>query len=352
LTRLDVRARSRLSERFTLDVEFSFAFDAVQPVAALFGPSGCGKSTTLALIAGLLAPDEGKIVLDGTPLVDTSSGTYLPTENRAVGLVAQDGLLFPHLTVAENLAYAERRSRGRAHAQRQEIVDVLSLAPLLARTTQTLSGGERQRVALARALVSGPRLLLLDEPVSALDETARWEALALLERVTRRFTVPTLFVSHQRTEVARIARQTARMAEGRVVACGDTAGVLARLHEPGSIPNLVRAVYTAPGRAAIGGSATIELPRAGSTGEEIWCRLASGAIALLAVDEPSGGTARNRLDGRIVALEETGSRVRVAVDVGVALHADVTPDTARRLALRPGLAIACVFKVHSVELLR
>ncbi len=351
MTRLDVRARSRLSERFTLDVEFSFDFDAGQPVAALFGPSGCGKSTTLALIAGLAAPDDGRIVLDGVPLVDTSVRTSVPPESRAFGLVAQDGLLFPHLTVASNLAYAKRRNRGRPHAHLDEIVDVLELAPLLPRATHALSGGERQRVALARALVSGPRLLLLDEPVSALDEAARWEALSFLERVTRRFAVPTLFVSHQRTEVARIAGQAARMADGRVAACGDTATVLAGSHEPGSIPNLFRAVYTASDRAAITGGATVLLARVGTAGEEVWCRLASGAIALAAADDPGIASARNRLRGRVVATDETGNRVRVAVDVGIVLHADVTPETARELALRPGVAVGCVFKVHSVEVL-
>jgi molybdate transport system ATP-binding protein len=351
LTRLEVTARSRVSERFTLDVAFSFTFDAGRPVAALFGPSGCGKSSTLAAIAGLLAPEDARIVLDGTPLIDTTIGTRVPPELRAVGLVAQDGLLFPHLTVAGNLAYAERRRRGRAHAPREEIVDALALGPLLARDTDTLSGGERQRATLARALLSGPRLLLLDEPVSALDETARWEALSLIEQVTRRFAVPTIFVSHQRAEVARVASQTARMVDGRVVACGDTASVLAATHETGSIPNLFRAVCTVPGRAAIAGGSTIQLPGKGPEGDYIWCRLSSGAIALVAAGDPAVGSARNRLDGRVVTVDETGDRVRVAVDAGIALHVDVTPETARQLSLRPGAAIACVFKVHALEVL-
>jgi molybdate transport system ATP-binding protein len=351
VTHLDVRAHSRLSERFSLDVEFGFDFHADQPVAALFGPSGCGKSTTLALIAGLIAPDDGRIVLDGVPLVDTSLRIRVSPESRAIGLVAQDGLLFPHLTVGGNLSYAERRCRDRSHATRAEIVDALALAPLLARWPHTLSGGERQRVALARALLSGPRLLLLDEPVSALDESARWEALSLIERVTRHFAVPALFVSHQRAEVARISRQTARMSDGRVVASGDTVSVLAETHERGTVANLFRAVYTEADRAVLAGGATIQLPRAAPAGEEVWCRLASGAIALSAVDDPGGVSARNHLAGRVVALDETGGLVRVAIDVGVALQADVTPETAHRLALHPGVPIACVFKVHSLEVL-
>jgi len=351
VSRLLVAATLRRSTRFTLDVEFAFDFDAVQPVAALFGPSGCGKSTTLALIAGLTLPDSGRIELDGDVLLDTARGARTPPERRAVGFVAQDGLLFPHLTVSQNLAYAQRRARGRAHAPRDEIVEVLRLAPLLPRGAATLSGGERQRAALARALLSGPRLLLLDEPVSSLDESARWDALSLIEQVTRRFSVPALFVSHQRSEVARIARQTARMADGRIAACGDTAVVVAGADETGSMPNLLRAVYTGGDRAAIAGGATIQLPREGRAGETVWCRLASGAIALTIAPETSGASARNRLDGRIVAVDASGHRVRVAIDAGVALHADVTPETARALALRPGAAIGCVFKVHSLEVL-
>ena len=260
-------------------------------------------------------------------------------------------MLFPHLTVAGNLAYAERRSRGRPRAPREEIVEALALAPLLARSTTALSGGERQRVALARALLSGPRLLLLDEPVSALDESARWEALSLIERVTRQFAVPALFVSHQRTEVARVARETARMVEGRVVTHGDTATILADTQEAGSIPNLFRAVHVTEELAALAGGGFIQLPRRGVPGEEVWCRLSSGAVALGIIDDASGPSARNRLPGRVVAVDEAAGRVRVAVDVGFVLHADVTPETARRFTLRAGTLVACVFKVHSVEVL-
>jgi molybdate transport system ATP-binding protein len=351
VTTLHVGVKRRVSERFSLDVEFAFEFHADQPVAALFGPSGCGKSTTLALIAGLMAPDEGRIELDGDPLVDTFARTSVPPERRAVGLVAQDGLLFPHLTVDANLAYAERRVRGRAHAPREEIVDALALAPLLTRATDALSGGERQRVALARALLSGPRLLLLDEPVSALDEPARWEALSLIERATRQFAVPALFVSHQRTEVARIARETARIVDGRIVARGETATVLADTRDAGSIPNLLRAVHITEQLAELTGGAIVQLPRPGTPGKEVWCRLASGAIALGGLDGAGGQSPRNRIPGRVVAVDETAGRVRVAVDIGVVVHADVTPETARHFGLRAGAVVACVFKVHSLEVL-
>ncbi|MCE9634321.1 MAG: ATP-binding cassette domain-containing protein [Planctomycetes bacterium] len=353
MTRLDVRVKRRVSAEFTLDVEFSFDFDADGRGAALFGASGCGKSTTLAIIAGLGSPGAGRVVLDGTSLVDTDAGVNVPPENRAVGLVAQDGLLFPHLTVAGNLDYAERRQRGRASAPRSEIVDVLALGPLLARAPGALSGGERQRVALARALLSAPRLLLLDEPVSALDEVLRWDALSFVERVTRRFAVPTLYVSHQRDEVLRLSACVARMEQGRVVACGPTADVLASAAEPGTVPNLFAARFNADGAdvATLVGGATVQLPRGGRVGETVWCRLSSGAVALELPGRADVSSARNRLHGRVVALDEAPGRTRVAIDAGVALQVDVTPETARALQLAPGSAVVCVFKVHAIEVL-
>jgi molybdate transport system ATP-binding protein len=187
--------------------------------------------------------------------------------------------------------------------------------------------------------------------VSALDEPARWEALSLIERATRQFAVPALFVSHQRTEVARIARETARIVDGRIVARGETATVLADTRDAGSIPNLLRAVHITEQLAELTGGAIVQLPRPGTPGKEVWCRLASGAIALGGLDGAGGQSPRNRIPGRVVAVDETAGRVRVAVDIGVVVHADVTPETARHFGLRAGAVVACVFKVHSLEVL-
>jgi molybdopterin-binding protein len=143
----------------------------------------------------------------------------------------------------------------------------------------------------------------------------------------------------------------ARMEEGRIVARGDSATVLADTHEAGSIPNLFRAVRVTDALAEIAGGAIIHLPRAGSPRDEVWCRLASGAIAIGTSGDLEGGSARNRLSGRVVAVDETPGRVRLAVDVGVVLHADVTPETARRFAIRTGALVACVFKVHALTVL-
>ncbi len=356
MTRLAVAFTLRVSESFSLDVAFDADLPAEAPVVALFGPSGSGKSTTIALLAGLARPDRGSASLGDEPHVDVARGVNLPPERRAVGLVAQDGLLFPHLTVAGNLAYGERRRRGRAAPAKGDVIDTLRLAPLLPRRPSTLSGGERQRVALGRALLSGPRLLLLDEPVSALDLPARREALDFVTETIRRFRVPTLFVSHDESEVLRIARVAVRLDAGRVVASGTPENVLSGARAGEGVDNLFRAAYAASERRDIAtgpGGSTIQLPRAGAEGEGVWCRVASGAIALEPADAAAPLTsARNRLAGRVVALRREPHLVRVAVDVGVVLQADVTPEAADALRLAVGGEIRCVFKTHSIEVLR
>jgi molybdate transport system ATP-binding protein len=355
MTRLAVAFALRVSETFSLDVAFEADLPEDAPVVALFGPSGSGKSTTIAVLAGLARPDRGSASLGGEPLVDVERGVDLPPERRAVGLVAQDGLLFPHLTVAGNLAYAERRRRGRAAPARDAVIETLRLAPLLPRRPATLSGGERQRVALGRALLSGPRLLLLDEPVSALDLAARREALDFVAETIRRFRVPTLFVSHHEAEVLRIARVAVRLDAGRVVASGPSQDVLSGARAGEGVDNVFRAVYAASEHRDVAsgpGGSTLQLPHAGTDGESVWCRVASGAIALEPADATTLTSARNRLAGRVVALRREPHLVRVAVDAGVVLQADVTPEAAEALRLTVGGEIRCVFKTHSIEVLR
>ena len=353
MTRLEVDVRRRLSADFALHVEFAFTFESTGRIAALFGPSGCGKSTTLALIAGLEPPDAGRVVLDGRVLVDVAAGVHVPPQQRAVGLVHQDGLLFPHLDVAGNLSFAERRASGRRVA-RSEVVAALRLEGLLGRGVGSLSGGERQRVALGRALLSGPRLLLLDEPISALDEKARWEVLGYVEEVANRFGVPALYVSHQRAEVARLATQVARLDAGRVAATGSTASVLGQSREAGGVPNVLRATFTneGDGDARLAGGVRITLPLRGARDEVVWCQVSSGAITLESPGPASVSSARNRLPGTVLAVARDEMRVRLVIEAAVPLHVDVTPQAAEQLQLKPGSAVVCTFKTHSIEVLR
>jgi molybdate transport system ATP-binding protein len=198
------------------DFELDAAFTGAERVTALFGPSGAGKSTILRLIAGLLRPDEGLIVLAGRTVFDSTARVDLPARRRRVGLVFQDGLLFPHLSVRQNLLYSRWIRRVPRPPSFDRTVEILDIAKLLDRAPRNLSGGERQRVAIGRALLSDPAVLLMDEPVSAIDQERRAEILPYLASLTQEFPVPLLYVSHAMEEVESLAQKVVRIREGRV----------------------------------------------------------------------------------------------------------------------------------------
>jgi molybdate transport system ATP-binding protein len=181
-------------------------------VTALVGPSGVGKSSVLEAIAGLLRPEAGRVTVGGTVLFDSAAGIDLAPEQRACGMVFQDLRLFPHLNVRDNLRYGERLAPPeRRFLGLDEVAAFLDIAPLLARRTRTLSGGEAQRVAIGRALLSGPRFLLMDEPLTALDEARREAIMAVVERIRSDLALPILLVSHDRADVARLADQVVEL---------------------------------------------------------------------------------------------------------------------------------------------
>src|SRR5580658_5956892 len=218
LRMLDVDVRKQRGA-FSAQVTFR---SATPGITALFGRSGCGKTTTIHMIAGLLRPDSGHIRIGGTVLFDAAQGIDVPAEERGVGYVFQDARLFPHLTVRSNLRYGARRARGRAQTLKfDDVVDLLGLASLLARRPAGLSGGERQRVAIGRALLAQPRLLLLDEPLAAIDVARRGELLPYLEDLRDQFSLPMVFVSHQFEEVLRLAGSVVVLDQGAVVGQGD-----------------------------------------------------------------------------------------------------------------------------------
>lgn len=184
--------------------QLDFAFTAGDGVTALVGPSGSGKTTVLNLIAGLLRPRQGRIALGDIVLFDARTGVDRPPEERCIGYVFQDFLLFPHLTVAENLRYGQARSRRNGIAY-DAIVSTLELRGLVARYPQALSGGQKQRVALGRALLRNPQLLLLDEPLSALDRELQASIVEYVRRIVAEFALPTLLVSHDAANVTALA---------------------------------------------------------------------------------------------------------------------------------------------------
>ena len=209
---LEFHCRHRYATGFALDA----AFRAGAGVTALVGPSGSGKTTILQLIAGLLRPEQGHIQIGKHVLVDTSQRVFQPPERRAIGFVFQDYRLFPHLSVAENLLYGSRRT-ARRRFDYPHLLDVLSLAPLVDRRPASLSGGEKQRVALGRAILREPEFLLLDEPLSALDQDLKSEISRYLETVVAEYHLPMLLVSHDQASVSRLADAVIEVRQGKVV---------------------------------------------------------------------------------------------------------------------------------------
>lgn len=204
------------------DFTLNAAFAAQSGITALFGPSGSGKSTILALIAGLVQPRHGVITVGSRVLTDTGKGISIAKHQRRVGLVFQDSQLFPHMTVVQNLKFAQYfATASRQGITLDSVAAVLGLADLLRRRPPGLSGGEKQRVALARALLSGPDVLLLDEPLASLDAARRDEILSLIERMRDEFAVPILYVSHSAGEVLRLANHVVKLDRGRAIWSGD-----------------------------------------------------------------------------------------------------------------------------------
>ena len=186
-------------------------------VTGICGPSGSGKSTLLALIAGLLHPDAGTLTLDGETLIDTNARLFVPAWRRHVGLVFQDGQLFPHMSVRRNLAYGyDRLSQAARRFTFDAVIALLEIGPLLDRRPTLLSGGERQRVALGRALLYSPRLLLLDEPLSSLDARLKDQILPFLKRIKQETRLPMLYVTHAQAEVDYLADRVLTMESGRL----------------------------------------------------------------------------------------------------------------------------------------
>lgn len=221
---------SHAFQGFSVDV----AYDVQTGVTALFGRSGSGKTTVINAIAGLLTPNAGRISVDGRVLFDSEAGINVPVQSRGIGYVFQEPRLFPHMSVLQNLGYGERFRRGDGQRLTQDyVVDLLGLGHLLHRRPAALSGGEKQRVAIGRALLSAPQILLMDEPLAALDEPRKAEILPFLARLRDEVSLPMIYVSHSVGEVARLASHMVVMKEGRVVRHGLTGEVLS---DPGMVP--------------------------------------------------------------------------------------------------------------------
>jgi molybdate transport system ATP-binding protein len=209
------------------DFTLAARFVSEGKLTVLFGRSGSGKTTLINLIAGLLKPDAGRVSIDGQPLVDTANGVFIPAHRRRVGYVFQEGRLFPHMTVRRNLLFGRWFTpHGEHHGSLDDIVDLLGIGHLLDRHPASLSGGEKQRVAIGRALLASPRILLMDEPLAALDDARKAEILPYIERLRDEAGVPIVYVSHSVAEVVRLATTVVALSDGQVVATGTAAQVM------------------------------------------------------------------------------------------------------------------------------
>jgi molybdate transport system ATP-binding protein len=346
---------ARFAHRFGAS---GFAFDVdlrlpARGVSVLFGPSGCGKTTLLRCLAGLQRAQRGRLLVGGAVWQDDETATFVPPHRRAIGMVFQEASLFPHLSVQCNLDYGLKRAAGAAsRATVDAAVQLLDIGSLLARRPDALSGGERQRVAIARALAVGPRLLLMDEPLAALDAARRQEILPFLDRLHRELTMPVVYVTHAIGEVMRLADHVVALDTGRVQAHGPLFEMLARLDVPTLAQDDAAGVVLACTVAAR--DERWHLACMDFDGGVLWTRdvghpLGSAVrVQVLARDvslalaEPRETSIANQLQGVVQSLAEDvhPANLLALVRVGsVMLMSRLTRRSAERLALAPGRAV-------------
>ena len=338
--------------RFKLAANLEFD----EGVTGLFGPSGSGKSTILGLIAGLVRPDRGGIVLDGETLYDGSAGVCLPPHRRRIGLVFQDSQLFPHRSVKGNLRYGFKRLPERERRFRfDDIVDLLALAPILEAHPRRISGGERQRVALGRSLLASPRLLLLDEPLAALDSGLKAQILPFLQRIRDELKLPMVFVSHALPEILHLTDRLVLMQQGRVIAAGQLEGILgnpsaARILSPDNLINVVVESHDRDGGCTLARfrdlPIVLPLRAAQAAGETAYVSVHRGEI-VLSRGRVEGLSIQNQWPGSITRIEHRGTGVHVHLDIGSGLIAEVSPRALHDLDLREGGQVYALVKTRS-----
>ena len=335
------------------------AFEAPKGVTVLFGRSGSGKTTIVNAVAGLLRPGRGRIAIGERVLCDTAQRLHLPPYRRRLGYIFQEGRLFPHLSVRQNLRYGQWFApRGARAEDMARVVEMLGIGDLLSRRPGALSGGEKQRVAIGRALLSAPRAILADEPLASLDEARKAEILPYLERLRDEVDIPILYVSHSASEVARLATTVVALDAGRVVAQGRAEEVLGDpaitplgAREAGAVLAARVVRHHEDGLSELdAGGAALWLPRVDrAEGAELRVRIAAHDV-IVARGRPEGLSALNVLRGVVQAVREgAGPGAIVAVDTKAGrVLARITRRAAAALALAPGAEVHVVVKAVSV----
>jgi molybdate transport system ATP-binding protein len=343
---------------FTLDVDLTLPATGI---TALFGPSGSGKTTILRCMAGLERSSEGFLSVAGEVWQDR--GIFLPTHKRPLGLVFQEASLFPHLSVQENLRYGMKRAGNAKGEGFESMLDLLGIRALLDRAPGNLSGGERQRIAIARALLTRPRLLLMDEPLAALDMKRKLEILPYLERLRDELSIPVIYVSHSLDEVARLADHLVLIENGRVTATGPLTDILARpdlsasfAGEAGSVLETTVAAHEADGltRLEFPGGKLFIAGNSHAPGKRLRCRIHASDISL-ALSAHTDTSILNALPATIVAVADADTPGHVLVQLQLIgdeslLLARITERSRQALAITPGLGV--IAQVKSVAILR
>ena len=350
---------SRRRKKFSIEVSTSIEQNGI---TTLFGPSGSGKSTLIELVAGLLRPDSGRIVVDGRVLFDHAAGIDLRPEQRRLGLVFQDARLFPHLSVRANLVFGMRRLRAQDRRLAfDDVVDLLGIGRLLARRPAQLSGGERQRVAIGRALLASPDLLLMDEPLASLDQPRKNEILPFIRRLPDELAMPVIYVSHALEEVIRLSDRVVVLAEGQVRASGPVEDVLSR---PDLAPLTGRFWAGAVIDAEVAGGdadfALTELRFSGGTllvprldhprGTRVRVRVRSRDISI-GLAPPVQSSVLNAIPARVVSVTpDDVAQADIVLDAGgTRLLARITRRSVAHLALQPGSQVYAMIKAASVD---
>ncbi len=318
----------------------------------IFGPSGSGKSTLMHILAGLLKPDNGRIILNGTTLYDSSKNIHLPPQERRIGVVFQHAHLFPHLSVERNLLYGWRRTPPEERAINQDtIIDVLHLAPLLNRDVTSLSGGERQRVALGRTVLSCPRLLLMDEPLTGLDRELKYQIIPYLRKVLDQFDIPLLFISHSLQEIRLMTEEVLVFGDGTVQKHLPTEE-LARENLVTGSRGYANLLYLSKPAARDdlwayqwGGTELIAIER--GEGDENVFELGARDITLFK-KHPEASSARNMLPCTVVDVFGDGNRmgIELACNDG-RLISQIVPQSVRELGIKKGSEVVAVIKASA-----
>ena len=335
-----------------LDLEIKSAF------TALFGPSGSGKTTTLNLIAGLSRPAEGEVFLDDRILYSDKKSINISPQDRGVGYIFQESRLFPHYSVQKNIEFG---LTGTPQEKRRfsfsEIVEVAGLKALLTRMPADLSGGEKQRVALARALLASPDYLLMDEPLAALDLSARLSFLKFLKGIHRKFELPILYVSHDLANVLNFADEVVLLKNGKNVGYGRpyeqlNKMIAAPLVSSADIANILEMTVTADKSSkglteASSGDLSFALPHLDcKIGEKLTLNIPASEI-IIGVKKPDGLSATNILQGKITDIHHLGERILVDVAAGAKFTIEIIPATVERLGLQTGSDVFLIFKASS-----